>query len=153
MYASGVTSSISSLLAVGGQVALRTPSSTPSVFRPLSSGAHGTRSVQNPAMPTAWVLLAEGAEEMETVAIVDVLRRAEVKVTLCGLNGEQEISTLYIRNQPFVTAVFACMHTIRFHFAPLGGLSGLSITSQTTAYTHNTHTHTHTHVLAWLFQH
>lgn len=30
-------------------------------------------------MPTALVLLAEGAEEMETVIIVDVLRRGEVR--------------------------------------------------------------------------
>jgi hypothetical protein len=30
-------------------------------------------------MPTALVLLAEGAEEMETVIIVDVLRRVEVR--------------------------------------------------------------------------
>ena len=30
-------------------------------------------------MPTALVLLAEGAEEMETVITVDVLRRGEVR--------------------------------------------------------------------------
>lgn len=38
-------------------------------------------------MPTAWVLLAEGAEEIETVAAIDVLRRAEVDVVVCGLDG------------------------------------------------------------------
>lgn len=35
----------------------------------------------------ALVLLAPGAEEMETTIIVDVLRRAEVEVVLAGLEG------------------------------------------------------------------
>ncbi|XP_076451866.1 Parkinson disease protein 7 homolog [Babylonia areolata] len=39
-------------------------------------------------MPTALVFLAEGAEEMETVITVDVLRRAGIDVTLAGLSGE-----------------------------------------------------------------
>lgn len=38
-------------------------------------------------LASALVILAEGAEEMETVITVDVLRRAEIKVTLAGLNG------------------------------------------------------------------
>lgn len=37
--------------------------------------------------PRALVILAEGAEEMETTIIVDVLRRAEVDVVLAGLDG------------------------------------------------------------------
>ncbi|KAL8587336.1 hypothetical protein ACOMHN_045583 [Nucella lapillus] len=37
---------------------------------------------------TALVLLAEGAEEMETVITVDVLRRGGVEVTLAGLTGK-----------------------------------------------------------------
>ncbi len=37
--------------------------------------------------PTALVLLAAGAEEMETVITVDVLRRAGVEVTLAGIEG------------------------------------------------------------------
>ncbi|CAN96376.1 hypothetical protein sce6209 [Sorangium cellulosum So ce56] len=37
--------------------------------------------------PRALVILAEGAEEMETTIIVDVLRRAEVEVVLAGLDG------------------------------------------------------------------
>jgi DJ-1 family protein len=38
-------------------------------------------------MARALVLLAEGFEEIETATIVDVLRRAEVDVTLAGLHG------------------------------------------------------------------
>jgi protein DJ-1 len=37
--------------------------------------------------PTALVLLAEGAEEMEVSICVDVLRRGQVGVTLAGLQG------------------------------------------------------------------
>ncbi len=37
------------------------------------------------------VLLAPGAEEMETVIIVDVLRRADVEVVLAGVEGPQPV--------------------------------------------------------------
>ncbi|XP_049883923.1 protein dj-1beta-like isoform X2 [Pectinophora gossypiella] len=39
-------------------------------------------------MSTALVILAQGAEEMETVITVDVLRRGGVTVTLAGLDGD-----------------------------------------------------------------
>ncbi|XP_046563005.1 Parkinson disease protein 7 homolog [Haliotis rubra] len=42
-------------------------------------------------MPSAIVLLAEGAEEMETVITVDVLRRGGIDVTLAGLTGTDPV--------------------------------------------------------------
>jgi protein DJ-1 len=39
----------------------------------------------------ALVFLAQGAEEMETVITVDVLRRAGVNVTLAGVNGAEPV--------------------------------------------------------------
>lgn len=41
---------------------------------------------------TALVILAPGAEEMEVSIIVDVLRRASVKVTLAGLAGSNAVT-------------------------------------------------------------
>jgi DJ-1 family protein len=41
---------------------------------------------------TALVILASGSEEMEAAIVVDVLRRAEVSVTLAGLGGAQPIT-------------------------------------------------------------
>ena len=41
---------------------------------------------------TALVILAAGAEEMELSIIVDVLRRAGVKVTLAGLSGSAPVT-------------------------------------------------------------
>ena len=41
---------------------------------------------------TALVILAAGAEEMEVSIIVDVLRRADVKVTLAGLAGSGPVT-------------------------------------------------------------
>ncbi|CAH1240700.1 PARK7 [Branchiostoma lanceolatum] len=40
---------------------------------------------------TALVILAEGAEEMETVISVDVMRRGGIKVTLAGLAGTNPV--------------------------------------------------------------
>ena len=39
----------------------------------------------------ALVLLADGAEEMETVIVVDVLRRGGVEVVLAGLDPESTV--------------------------------------------------------------
>ncbi len=42
-------------------------------------------------MKRALVFLAQGAEEMETVITVDVLRRANVNVTLAGVDGPEAV--------------------------------------------------------------
>ncbi len=44
------------------------------------------------AAKTALVILAEGAEEMEAVIAVDVLRRGGVDVTVAGLDGGQAVT-------------------------------------------------------------
>ncbi|XP_059157261.1 glutathione-independent glyoxalase DJR-1.1-like isoform X2 [Physella acuta] len=43
-------------------------------------------------MPSALVFLAEGAEEMETVITVDILRRCEIDVVLAGLHGNSPVN-------------------------------------------------------------
>ena len=40
---------------------------------------------------SALVFLAEGAEEMETVIVVDILRRAKVEVTLASLDDKTNV--------------------------------------------------------------
>ena len=40
----------------------------------------------------ALVILATGAEEMETVISVDVMRRAKIDVTLAGLDSDQTVT-------------------------------------------------------------
>ena len=39
----------------------------------------------------ALVFLIEGAEDMETVIVVDMLRRAEINVTLAGVKGDEPV--------------------------------------------------------------
>ncbi len=46
----------------------------------------------------ALVILAEGAEEMETVIVVDVLRRAKIAVTLASLSDNSQEPITCSRN-------------------------------------------------------
>ena len=41
---------------------------------------------------TALVILAEGAEEMETVIVVDILRRAQVDVKLASMHDKTNVT-------------------------------------------------------------
>ena len=43
-------------------------------------------------MATVLIPLAEGCEEMEAVILIDVLRRADIKVVTAGLAGDQAIT-------------------------------------------------------------
>jgi protein deglycase len=51
-------------------------------------------------MPKVVILLAEGFEEVEAVAIVDVLRRAEIDVTIAGLQEGPVASARKVRVLP-----------------------------------------------------
>ena len=56
---------------------------------------------------TALVILAEGAEEMETVIVVDILRRAQIDVKLASMHDitnvtcSRQVSSNYIRSIKF----------------------------------------------------
>ena len=41
---------------------------------------------------TALVILAEGAEEMETVIVVDILRRAQIDVKLASMHDKTHVT-------------------------------------------------------------
>ena len=51
-------------------------------------------------MPKVAILLADGFEEVEAVAIVDVLRRAEIEVTIAGLREGPVTSARKVRILP-----------------------------------------------------
>jgi 4-methyl-5(b-hydroxyethyl)-thiazole monophosphate biosynthesis len=54
-------------------------------------------------MASILVLLAEGFEELEAVTVVDVLRRAEIKVTMAGLKAGPVKSARGVRIVPDTT--------------------------------------------------
>ena len=48
--------------------------------------------------PKALVILAEGAEEMETVIVVNILRRGHIDVTLASLSDQGSVPVVCSRN-------------------------------------------------------
>jgi len=54
-------------------------------------------------MPKVVVLLADGFEEIEAIAIIDVLRRAGIEVTVAGLHGGLIESARRVRVAPDTT--------------------------------------------------
>ncbi len=54
-------------------------------------------------MPRAALLLADGFEEVEALAIVDVLRRAEIEVVIAGLHGGHVTSARKVKVIPDTT--------------------------------------------------
>ncbi len=51
-------------------------------------------------MKKALVLIADGTEEMEVVTVIDVLRRAQIDVTVAGLTGEPITASRGVRLIP-----------------------------------------------------
>ena len=51
-------------------------------------------------MPRVVVILADGFEEVEAIAIIDVLRRAEIHTVIAGLHDNQVISARNVKVIP-----------------------------------------------------
>ncbi|XP_032525639.2 protein dj-1beta [Danaus plexippus] len=62
-------------------------SNSPVIIHSVSSVLRTQRKSSSAMSKSALVILAQGAEEMETVITVDMLRRGGVTVTLAGLDG------------------------------------------------------------------
>ena len=43
-------------------------------------------------METVYLFFAEGAEEVETLAVVDILRRAGVEIRIVSMTGEKMVT-------------------------------------------------------------
>ena len=54
-------------------------------------------------MPVVLVPIAQGCEELETVTIIDILRRGEVEVVVAGLNAEPVTASRGVRLIPDAT--------------------------------------------------
>jgi 4-methyl-5(b-hydroxyethyl)-thiazole monophosphate biosynthesis len=60
-------------------------------------------SLKEEAMPRVAVIFADGFEEVEAIAIVDVLRRAEIEVVIAGLHEGPVSSARKVRVMPDTT--------------------------------------------------
>jgi protein DJ-1 len=67
-------------------------------------------------IPSALVLLASGAEEMETVIVVDVLRRAAIDVTLASLNDIDSGTTVECSRGIQIKPDVTLSKVLDFHF-------------------------------------
>ena len=65
---------------------------------------------------SALVFLAEGAEEMETVIVVDILRRAKVEVTLASLDDKTNVPCSRQVSECKICNVHGAVHKLRQHF-------------------------------------
>ncbi|MFP4172565.1 MAG: DJ-1 family glyoxalase III [Candidatus Hydrogenedentota bacterium] len=54
-------------------------------------------------MPAVLVPIAQGCEELETVTIIDILRRGDVEVTVAGLDAEPVTASRGVRLMPDAT--------------------------------------------------
>ena len=70
-------------------------------------------------MPSVVVLLADGFEEVEAMAIVDVLRRAEIEVTVAGLHDGPVTSARKVKVIP--DSVIDTVETDNFDMVVLPG--------------------------------
>ncbi|GAB6031346.1 hypothetical protein CHUAL_009129 [Chamberlinius hualienensis] len=87
-------------------------------------------SSRNMSAKRAIVLLAEGAEEMETIISVDVLRRAGVEVTLAGVGGPDVVTcSRKVKVLPDVPLVDCAKENYDVVVLP-GGLQGAKILSE-----------------------
>ena len=90
--------------------------------------------VKMAAAKKALVILAPGAEEMETVISVDVLRRAKIEVTLAGLDGDAPVEcSRQVKLLPDVSLDEAVEERGPFDVVVLpGGLGGANRLSEST---------------------
>lgn len=78
---------------------------------------------------TALILLAGGAEELETVAVVDVLTRSKVKVVIAGVAGPSVVTcSRGVKIQPDVALQSVLGTQFDLVFLP-GGLDGMKALS------------------------
>lgn len=77
-------------------------------------------------MPTALIPIADGSEDIESVTIIDVLRRAEVNVTVASVMPDQRLQIVASRGTRIVadTHINECLTQTWDLIALPGGLPG-----------------------------